>query len=59
MDSNFIVKRNRDAWQQLARHGHRLARPAQPVELAEPLRKVDSLGWLGGDIRGSVALDGQ
>ncbi|MEQ1902723.1 MAG: class I SAM-dependent methyltransferase [Pirellulaceae bacterium] len=56
MDQNAIVKRNREAWQQMARHGHRLARPAQPEELHDPLHKVDSMGWLGGNIQGWQVL---
>ncbi len=52
MDPSIIVKRNREAWQQMARNGHRLARPAQPQELRDPLQQVDALGWLGGNIQG-------
>lgn len=56
MNPHQIVQQNREAWQNLARHGHVLARPATAEELQEPLAKVDSLGWLGGDIRGWQVL---
>lgn len=52
MSRENFVQQNRQAWQQMAKHGHRLARPVQPEELVDPLQHVDSVGWLGGDIRG-------
>jgi ubiquinone/menaquinone biosynthesis C-methylase UbiE len=55
-DPYSVRRQNREAWQQMARQGHRLARPATREELQDPLNKVDSLGWLGGDIRGWSVL---
>lgn len=43
---------NQQAWDAMARQGHRFCRPATPDELAAPLTTVDPAGWLGGDIRG-------
>ena len=43
---------NQQAWDSLARQGHRFCRPAVADDLADPLTAVDPAGWLGGDIRG-------
>ncbi len=40
----------------MATHGHRLTRPICPADLANPLQQVDSIGGLGGDIRGWQVL---
>ncbi|MEZ6096938.1 MAG: class I SAM-dependent methyltransferase [Pirellulaceae bacterium] len=56
MRSSQSTQHNRNAWQELARNGHRLARTVTAEELKSPLERVDSLGWLGGDIRGWQVL---
>jgi ubiquinone/menaquinone biosynthesis C-methylase UbiE len=35
---------------------HRFAQPVRNVDLVDPLKSVDALGWLGGDIRGKKLL---
>lgn len=50
--SNLAVSRNRSAWNAMAESQHVLAKPAKDEELAEPLKVVDSLGWLAGGIQG-------
>lgn len=47
---------NSRAWDALARGNDGLARPARDEDFADPLRIVDPLGWLGGDIRGKRML---
>ena len=47
---------NRVAWNRMARQNHRLARPARDQDFADPLKSVDSRGWLGKDIRGKRVL---
>lgn len=43
---------NAQAWDRMARMAHPLAQPVREEELRDPLRVVDEVGWLGGDIRG-------
>ncbi|MEZ6082335.1 MAG: class I SAM-dependent methyltransferase, partial [Pirellulaceae bacterium] len=47
---------NRQAWNQMVANGHALTRPASEDELRQPLQTVDSVGWLGGNIRGWKVL---
>jgi SAM-dependent methyltransferase len=47
---------NRRAWDQMAARRQRFARPAADNDFADPLKTVDGLGWLGGDIRGKLVL---
>ncbi len=44
--------KNISAWDRMARAGHILATPATDEELKNPLRVVDEIGWLGGNIQG-------
>ena len=44
--------KNSSAWDRMARAGHVLATPATDEELNHPLRVVDEIGWLGGNILG-------
>lgn len=43
---------NARAWDNLARDGASLARPASDTDFANPLRTIDPAGWLGPSIRG-------
>jgi len=43
---------NRRAWDARVRHRQRFTEPAHDDELQDPLRIVDGVNWLGGDIRG-------
>lgn len=52
MNNHPWIQHNRQAWQQLAKHGHRLARPVALDDLSNPLPRIDPLGWLGPSIRG-------
>ncbi|HJN07902.1 MAG TPA: class I SAM-dependent methyltransferase [Pirellulaceae bacterium] len=47
---------NRRAWDTLVRENQRFTRPAPDEDFLDPLRKVDGIGWLGGDIRGQNVL---
>lgn len=47
---------NRRAWDALVRQGQRFTKPARDEDFAQPLRTVDQLGWLGGNIRGRKLL---
>ena len=47
---------NRRAWDNRARRGERFTQPAPDADFADPLAKVDSLGWLGGNIQGRPLL---
>jgi SAM-dependent methyltransferase len=47
---------NRRAWDEMVRDRQRFTRPARDEDFANPLATVDSLGWLGGDIRGKRLL---
>ena len=46
------LSHNRHAWDQMVASGHALTQPANEKELQQPLQTVDSVGWLGGNIRG-------
>lgn len=47
---------NRRAWDALVREKQRFTIPARDEEFANPLKFLDQLGWLGGDIRGRKLL---
>jgi SAM-dependent methyltransferase len=47
---------NRRAWDDRVRDRRRFTRPASDEEFANPLKTVDGVGWLGGDIRGRKLL---
>ena len=47
---------NQSAWDRLAKQGDRLARKANPQDLANPLATVDGSGWLGGSVHGKKIL---
>jgi SAM-dependent methyltransferase len=47
---------NRRAWDEMVAKRQRFTRPARDDDFVEPLKKVDPLGWLGGDIRGQRLL---
>lgn len=46
------VEHNARAWDQLARRGAPLTRPASEADFRDPLRAVDPRGWLGDSIGG-------
>jgi SAM-dependent methyltransferase len=48
------IERNRQAWNDLARQGVPLARPATDKDFTDPLRAVDPDGWLRRGLGGSV-----
>ena len=47
---------NRRAWDQRVQNRERFTAPAREADLADPLKTVDAVGWLGGDIRGRRLL---
>ncbi|MAR13131.1 MAG: SAM-dependent methyltransferase [Blastopirellula sp.] len=47
---------NRRAWDRFVEDKQRFTRPARDEDVRNPLGKVDSLGWLGGDIRDKAVL---
>jgi SAM-dependent methyltransferase len=47
---------NRRAWDGRVRGKQRFTRPAADEDFLNPLKTVDGLGWLGGDIRGRRVL---
>lgn len=47
---------NERAWNRRAEAGARFARPAGDEEFLHPLKQLDGLGWLGGDIRSQKVL---
>ena len=47
---------NRRAWDQRVRKQQRFTAPARDEDLVDPLKTVDAVGWLGGDIRGRRLL---
>lgn len=46
------AQHNARAWDKLARDGAPLTRPATDEDLADPLRSIDPLGWLGRSVAG-------
>jgi ubiquinone/menaquinone biosynthesis C-methylase UbiE len=53
---NAAQQQNRRAWDALVRKQDRFTRPAQDEQFRDPLRTVDPIRWLGGDIRGKRLL---
>jgi SAM-dependent methyltransferase len=51
-----VHEHNRRAWDTLVRENQRFTRPAPDEDFLDPLRKVDEIGWLGGDVRGQNVL---
>jgi ubiquinone/menaquinone biosynthesis C-methylase UbiE len=47
---------NRNAWDTMARNGQRLTLPATERHFAEPLKAVDGINWLNGDVSGLKML---
>jgi SAM-dependent methyltransferase len=47
---------NRRAWDSRVKGRLRFTRPAADAEFADPLKTLDGLGWLGGDIRSRRVL---
>ncbi len=47
---------NQDAWDEMVQSGHRLATPAKDELFANPLKSIDSAGWLGPTIQGKHVL---
>ena len=47
-----LYDKNRDAWDQLVEKNQRHTRPVSEEYLKDPLKRIDPLGWLGGDISG-------
>lgn len=46
------LRRNRQAWDQMAETGHVLCKPVADAELLNPLKTVDPAGWLSDGIQG-------
>ncbi|MCA9234756.1 MAG: class I SAM-dependent methyltransferase [Planctomycetales bacterium] len=55
-DGRDAARHNAAAWDRLAREAAPLARPATDAEFRDPLKQLDPLGWLGGDVRGQRIL---
>ena len=53
-----IHAHNRRAWDERVREGECFTRPARDEDFADPLKTVDGIGWLGGDIRLQVLTAG-
>lgn len=51
-----IYEHNRQAWDRMVQQGQRFTRPAADSEFVDPLNKLDTPGWLGGDIHGKQLL---
>ena len=47
---------NRQAWDKMVRDKQRFTRPAPDERFANPLGRVDAIGWLGGDMTGKKLL---
>lgn len=50
------LETNRRAWDAMAARGEPLAQPASDSEIANPLKQVDPIGWLGSSIEGWKVL---
>jgi SAM-dependent methyltransferase len=50
------LEHNRRAWDAMVARKQRFTRPARDEDFADPLRKVDPIGWLGTSIRGRSLL---
>jgi ubiquinone/menaquinone biosynthesis C-methylase UbiE len=53
---SVVHDHNRRAWDARVRHRDRFTQPARDDELHDPLRIVDGVNWLGGNIRGQRIL---
>ena len=51
-----VRKHNQQAWDRMARSGHKLTNPATRQEMDNALRVIDASGWLPGGIRGWKVL---
>ena len=51
-----VRKNNQQAWDRMARSGHKLTNPATRQEMDNALRVIDASGWLPGGIRGWKVL---
>src|SRR5688500_8723424 len=47
---------NRRAWDAMVRQRQRFTLAARDEDFADPLKTLDGLGWLGGDVRGRRIL---
>jgi SAM-dependent methyltransferase len=56
MDHQAAADHNRRVWDELHRRGQRFTTPARDEDLRDPLRTVDTRGWLGGDVSGKRLL---
>ena len=56
INRDFVLAANRRAYGKMVADGAALCQIVSDEELANPLRTVDSIGWLGGDIRGKNVL---
>jgi len=54
--SSSAHEHNRRAWNLRAVRGQRFARPAKDEDFINPLKTVDGVGWLGGDIHNKRLL---
>ncbi len=54
--TSAVYEHNRRAWNAMARQGQRFTIPARDEDFANPLKTLDSSGWLGNDIRGRRVL---
>jgi ubiquinone/menaquinone biosynthesis C-methylase UbiE len=51
-----IYAHNRNAWDRLARNRQALTLPATERHFTDPLKAVDGIGWLDGDVSGQKVL---
>lgn len=51
-----IEEHNRRVWDKMVRNKDRFTSTAKEEDFRDPLKTVDGLGWLGGDIRGRDVL---
>ena len=49
-------EQNRRTWDEMVRARQGFTRPARDEDFADPLKTVDGIGWLGGDVRGKELL---
>lgn len=56
IDRNAVLRANRQCYQKMTAEDAPLCRIVSDQELADPLKTVDSVGWLGGNIRGWKVL---
>ena len=51
-----VHRHNQRAWDQMVERKQRFTRPARDADFSDPLQGLDTLGWLGGDLRGCRLL---